>query len=261
LRNKDASLGENFIVTMIILIVSFLLILATIKTMVARADDISGELICRGSVAARSKYYIGTTGEKVSMTPLLCKTKDKEVPVSTKDTSKAAVEKDMGDLVKRCWWQFGNGLVDNIFDDVLFGNEKCFVCYVVTIDKLDSPLSNGDFRTFLSQTSITPTQEDKQTGDIKTIKDVSKYTYMTYVQNSGGSGNIVIIPESFNVNQKYAIAMVSPKFLTPWDKYKTMFQKAFTDPKADYMAYNYILVDEYTDMQNKCEMVSDVTDS
>ncbi len=258
MRNKRADLGEKFIITIIILIVSFLLILAVIKNMVSKADDITGELICRGSVAARANFYIGTTGEKQSMAPLLCKTKDKDVPLVSKGANKEAMEKDMADLVKRCWWQFGNGLVDNMFDDVLFGNEKCFVCYVAKMNMPGTTITRDEFSTYLSQTYVTPKQEDKKTSD---MKDVTQYTYTTYVQSSGGNGKIVISMDKFEPMEQYSIAIVSPKFLTTWDTYKTEFLKAFVDPKADYNAYNYILIDKSTDLQNRCEIVPDVADT
>lgn len=248
------SLAENYLVLLFIAILSFLLILGVIKVFVSRAEDVTAETICRGSIAARAKFSPTPLGQPVAVAPILCKTIAKEVPV--KGDSPIDVQKDLAELTKRCWWQFGNGYVDNVFH-VWFGSgvtSPCFVCYTVKI-KNNAPTVRADaFDIYLSETQITKKQYDEKA---KEVKDVELYTYRQYVESAGGPGGLYVSGNIGTIEPglTYAVAFVSPDFLFGNEQYKRMM----TGIVNEYTMYNFILFEELDKIREECEIMEDVS--
>ena len=139
---KSIVLGTTIDIAIVIL--SFILIFSLIYKFSSKATDEAAEAICRGSVAANAKStFIGdvdTTDNvagRTALTPLLCKTLNKKIEPKIKDLEeeKKYVAKEIASYAARCWYQFGQGLVQNIFEDKLFGENKCFICYTLKIEE------------------------------------------------------------------------------------------------------------------------------
>jgi len=253
LQNKKSTI-EFTVVLFILAVLSLIIISSSIVLFFSRAEDVTAETTCRGSVAARAKFSIEPPGGKISFSPLLCKTQDKELP-KTGETEED-VKKDMAELVKRCWWQFGNGLVDNVFHAWGGGpgsEHYCFVCYTFTIKDKGKTITQTDLNNYLSQTYVKKKQYDKES---KEIKDVELYTYTTYVQSSGGAGKIIIDAKEFKTGEQYAIGFVSPHFFFDLGYYEWLSEKLGEEgANID----GYILVDEFTKMGDKCNIVKDIS--
>jgi len=251
------ALAEKTVVYLALMIFSFLIILGSIKMFISKADDVSGELICRGSVAMRDQYSVDLGPGDATFTPLLCKTYQKDIPIGS-DKSKEKVNHDMAELIKRCWWQFGTGFSDDLFNDWFgAGNRNdCFVCYTVRIEdvaEIRDGMDKYQLETYLSQTKIKAKDYDKEE---KKLKDVELYSYRDYVQQFGGLGRIVMPADLmfYPKKEQYAIAIVSPSYFADFDLYKALADLVSDDTNH----FGYIFVDEYNDIKDKCEIVVDI---
>jgi len=148
--NKKAT--ARFIVSIIILTVSLILMSLLITQFVSKAEAKTSETICRGSVFAREKS--SDTAKGIVATPLLCKTQDLQLP-EEKDGSKQQVMKETADLMARCWWQFGEGQIADVFKEGSILKNSCMICYRVTTGKTKNfkeEISQEEFVNFLVQT-------------------------------------------------------------------------------------------------------------
>src|SRR3989338_3101407 len=144
-RDKRSRKGmvKNFIVAILILTASFLLILTILNTFKGKAEAKTTEAICRGSVVLREKSYTEIrdplVGAKLvsAATPLLCRTTDKYIAEGKKDATKEEIMMEISESMARCWWQFGEGLINDVFKEANYNN-NCFVCYNVVLKKTGS---------------------------------------------------------------------------------------------------------------------------
>lgn len=137
----------------LLVIVAFMIILAAIKMFASRADVDSGLSICRGSVALQENSKIGgdvdiplvTSGDfSYKLSPLLCKTYDLKLPENKYKRklgeTKEAVLKNIADRIADCWWEFGEGKInENVFGQQLFGftsKNRCFNCFTFSINEM-----------------------------------------------------------------------------------------------------------------------------
>ena len=147
--NKKA-IAMEMIGWIIFISVCFILITGLIYQTFSKAQNKAASITCRASVALREKSTVGidVVGINIEkkLTPLLCKTVDKKVPKEGRDKDVAL--KEFSDLIAGCWWQFLEGTSKNTFGkyDILFAEEKCFVCYSVS---LQSDFKGQELRDFL----------------------------------------------------------------------------------------------------------------
>ena len=156
-QNKKAMIKETIVMTLI-LSTSFILIFFIVPTFISKAEAKSSESICRGSAVLREQARIEqeVLGHKFGITrfPLLCKTLDKEVPQDPQST-KEEVMGEIADLMARCWWQFGEGKIEDPFKEGNFNKKNCFVCYTVATKKTKNfkeEISSKDFFEYLFNT-------------------------------------------------------------------------------------------------------------
>ena len=122
------------VIGIIILIFSLISVGLVLKKFTSESETTQAETICRASVATRAKY--SGSGYGVDLTPpLLCKSHSKKITPSGGDLEeeKESVMKELSDLAARCWWTFGNGLVEKVLPSGFYQESKCFVCYSAKI--------------------------------------------------------------------------------------------------------------------------------
>jgi len=241
-------LAAQWVVMAIFVLLCFAAIFFSISYFFDKASELESIGICRASVLLRD------TAENVvtrDMSPLLCNTFTKTVPSNT-DDGEAGVKREMADMVKSCWYMFGNGMVPDVFNN-WFGSgltNDCFVCYIVKIDDNSVTMNADEFVQYMDQTYVTKKQYDK---DDNQFKDVEVYTYTGYVQGSGGKGSIAMDQSlTFQPGRPYAIAFASPDFLSDNEVYQDIVSKITGTPK-----WPYIVISDYNSLSSKCEIVED----
>ena len=139
-RNKKGIEWSTLIEILLILVATFLII--TIFTIAAgRADDKTAENLCRGFNAIRYATQIGEGKLGVTLAPKACKTIDKkDVPSkdykSNIDSDKESAQKEIRDLMARCWWMWLEGNQKNMFDKSFYNWQNgCFICYTFSTEK------------------------------------------------------------------------------------------------------------------------------
>ena len=175
---KAMSMG--FLVAIIIVIASFMLLAATIARFYGDADEKEAEALCQSSVGLRATAAIslGKGAAEARISPLLCKTIDKEV-----SGDRGEVQKAIADKMAKCWDMFGAGQYDtSIFENInLFGhNNNCFVCYTIGVEKvLDE---NGEGNKIISPL---------QFNNFLQTEKIKGTTYLDYIQHdAGGQGYV-----------------------------------------------------------------------
>lgn len=154
------AIAFSTLIKIIIIVVSAVAIILITPTLLDRAETSTAETVCRASLMAREKtavhlpYVSSVTGD-IQITPLLCKTIDKEIP-KKKDAKKEAVMKEFADSMARCWWQFGNGLIDDVFKEGNPTTNNCFICYDIKTKKTSDFKEKIDGREFLEYLVKTP---------------------------------------------------------------------------------------------------------
>lgn len=203
-RNKKGD--AQFLVVLIIVITSFLLIAGTIFRFMSTANDKEAEALCKDSVALRNAAAITSGDKNVKGSPILCKTLDKKIK-----GTKEQVQSQLTQSMARCWEMFGEGKYkDDLFSNLnLFtGDNKCFVCYAVIIEKSNDfsekeSISTAEFYQYLRETPY-PKKKDQ--------------TYLDYFQYGGGNGRVIGIfnEEGIKPGNAYAIAFKSKSNKAGW---------------------------------------------
>ncbi|MBT4651452.1 hypothetical protein HOC13_02915 [Candidatus Woesearchaeota archaeon] len=215
-NGKKGGVSWDRLLLILILLVSFVLIVAAVKNFIDKAEPYELEVACRGSMALRAHSAINTMGTEIKWSPLLCKTQDLYI---TAGRDKIYVMDQLADLMGRCWWMFNEGRYNDVVSDTelkilpeFTAKNGCFLCYTVGIkaQKFD-PFGKGEFLAYLNSQNH------------PSIKDM---TYMKYFQEHGGAGNVRILPTSsgedvFAPGKVYGVAFVSKSFDTSW--YQNVF--------------------------------------
>jgi hypothetical protein len=187
LANKKAL--STATIYIIIVIIGFFAVLAFFNTAFAGLQESQAEKLCQETVAARFSFAIrGGDITELKAFPILCKTIDKKVK-----GDKPAVEKQIADLMGRCWDMFGQGRYGGLFQTTGLSpiySHDCFVCYTATVQGLNEKISQFEFKQYL--------RENKY----------KNATYIDYIQSSGGPGSADPITDIAN-NGVYAIAFAS----------------------------------------------------
>lgn len=153
---------EQTIINILLVLVGMAILVSLIIMVLQRGGDTAIENACRASVVLRDrqqhKVDLWITDVEVDKyTPLLCATQEKEIPKSKKD-DKGDVMKQIADQMVRCRWQFGDGVIKDIFAEGGRGfDNECMVCYLVTTDtksgsEFDEIIPAQEFYEFLINT-------------------------------------------------------------------------------------------------------------
>lgn len=197
-------LSEGFLVTLVIVLISFFAISAVVfKFFSADTQDKGAEQACKNSVGLRAstaQSIVLGGGSLVKgnfRTPLLCKTLD----VNIKGKKEEAL-KTIADKMARCWWQFGEGRLEEVLTGTnlkltIFGDKeknKCFLCYSVLIKDLkDNKIDITELSDYLR------THKYSKVGK----------TYLEYIQSYGGPGRIALLTNEIKENGAYGIVFIS----------------------------------------------------
>lgn len=182
---KRGELTTTQIVTLVLLIASFLIILYFI--FLADFGKTTDKELCHNSVVTRSESVLPTDAiELECKTSYVCLTEDGSCDVLTnpeivKVSSKDEVYEALARELAECWWMFGEGKYEYVSKDFLPGNLYCSVCSQIAFDdsvrervfQEESP-SLKEFFTYLSTHNL---------------RD-SAMTYATYLFGSDDSASL-----------------------------------------------------------------------
>ena len=184
-QNKKGELTTKQLVTIIILIVSFVIILFLIFRL--NLGETTNQEICRNSVVLRGQSAL-TTG------PLDCKTN--YLTISTEN--KQEIMKAIADEMASCWWQFGEGKID-YGGGFTSTSVHYAICSIISFDekiqeKVPS-ISNAEFYDYLRKNNKTQSQTYLQ------------YIYSTNVIGEFGDEKYFgfSLSDSIDTSQKYSV--------------------------------------------------------
>ncbi len=152
------------IVRWLIAIIGFILVIGFMMMFFNSFSSESDEEACRASVLLNSKVTVQTGVYKArNLFPTACKTKDVIVPSSGKhykgfSEAKTDIEEEIAEMMAKCWWQFGNGAVNDALDEDTFGSRKCHVCYSFKVAGVDDA-KNISIKEFAEYLRTTPYQQ------------------------------------------------------------------------------------------------------
>lgn len=154
------SMVKGFIIMILLLSAGFLLITAILKIFEGKAEAATLDSICKGSVALRAKthYDVKFRGVKAGevATPLLCRTGDLYLP-EDKDATKEDVKKEIAEWMASCWDRYGEGLIEDVFNEGDLHIKNCQVCYTVSLRetskfKVEDGITSTEFLQYLFET-------------------------------------------------------------------------------------------------------------
>jgi hypothetical protein len=168
-----------FIVGVIITLAAFILLAFAIKGFMTTASAKEAEMVCASSVSIRAAATLGIAGKEIRVTPVLCKTIDREITGDREE-----IKRQFANHMAKCWEMFGEGRYEqNIFDSFsIFGGEKrCFMCYTLIVEESDNfkkgdSISAEEFKDFLMDN-----EHPKLKG----------WSYLRYFQEHGGDGAVL----------------------------------------------------------------------
>ncbi len=186
--NKKA-MAISFLVLLVMTIVAGILLIWWHYNLNAQSEEKQKVALCKDSVQLRASTAIslGSGGEEVKYTPILCQTIEKKV-----SGDKTVVEKTIADSMATCWRMFGEGrLKKNVFNTInsFGGDASCFLCYTIMVDSspgfaVKDSIRALDFEQYLKDTtyrSYTPPNSKEGTPKLTE-------TYINYIQSGSGPG-------------------------------------------------------------------------
>ena len=209
--NKKGEITTAQIVTIIVLIVSFIVILYFFFRLNLGATTNSE--ICHNSVVlqAKSAKLIGGLQCKTDYVCISgggnCENMNPTITNKVNPENKDEVMKAIADQMANCWWMFGEGKMD-YGDKGFFGSGGCALCSVVGFDKKISDSNSGitysEFYDYLANTKKDDTQTYLtylyKTNDLNTLKQANSFL-------DNNANNEII------TNEKYAVVT---SFQTGW---------------------------------------------
>jgi hypothetical protein len=303
LFNNKKALTLTTIIEIALITLAFILIIGLVKNFFGQAEDATADSICRGSVAAREAVSKQILYQKVTLAPLLCKTEQIEINKEGFFTKKNIL-KEIAKLTSRSWWVFGEGLVNNIFTDNHWDNSQCFIKYSFKINEgedfksIDS-ISREDFLQYMSTEPYKVSAEEtkgkkysceskggecvsgscssgtKEYLDAGWVCDQSEvccvdenlfYTYLDYIQQFGGDGNLLVLNDKFEPGEIYGIAIISHSEIDTWFKKLTTIGGpiptiiTYENSKGKFKPTN-VLVHEYDKIKEHCTVQKDISNN
>ena len=157
LGQSNKGIEWNFLIEILLLLVATTLIITIFTIAAGRADDKTSENLCRGFNAIRYATQIGEGKLSITAAPNACKTIDKkDVPSkdykNNADSTKDGAQKEIRDLMARCWWMWLEGNQKNMFDKSFYNWQNgCFICYTFSTGKDVGYMKYEDLSTSLNQ--------------------------------------------------------------------------------------------------------------
>ncbi|GAI04522.1 unnamed protein product, partial [marine sediment metagenome] len=168
IENKKSEITTKQIVTLIILIVSFVIILFLLfRLNLGRATD---KEICHNSVVLKSAGK-GLVGQLDCKTNYLCISGGGDceginptTTIKVNRENKEEIMKAIADEMADCWWMFGEGELDYMRGNFL-GNTACASCSIVKFDnKIQESQEEGityeEFMEFLANETKSKNEKD-----------------------------------------------------------------------------------------------------
>lgn len=212
-------LSRNTIISIIILTISFFMIFQLIGLTFDSIDEEASEKACRTSVKVRMDIVLrteiaGVPVQSRPMVPIMCKTTDK----GKLEGNEEEVKKQIADLTAKCWYMFLNGEYLNLFNklDLLYGRNRCFICYTFSIDNKEISITRDEFIDYMVNTPYPYVIENLELGDEEEKEKEKKLiSYLDYIQSYKGEGAVIINKDekfTFKKGESYAIAFLSPDY-------------------------------------------------
>jgi len=157
---KRGEITTAQIVTIIVLIVSFIVILYFFFRLNLGATTNSE--ICHNSVVLQAKSAKLISGLQCKTDYVCisgggtCENLNPTITLKVDSKNKAETMKALADQMANCWWVFGEGKMDYLglkFGEKITGGSGCAVCSVVGIDSKISSISYKDFIDYLASTN------------------------------------------------------------------------------------------------------------
>jgi len=199
-KNKRGLAASELVIIMLVL-VSFVLIAGAVNSFISKAAPKEAEILCQNSINLRAMSTVNIGSADVRLVPPLCKTIDVEITGNREE-----IKDQLAYLMARCWWMFGEGrheeLFENDFDSLtkVLAVDKvendCFLCYNAMIDQKNIDggiISAKEMYDYLIE------------NDHRQIKGVS---YLNYIQSYGGPG-LAAVADGIDGKQPYGIVFMS----------------------------------------------------
>lgn len=164
IKTKKGELTTTQIITIIVLVVSFVVILYFVYRL--NLGSTNNSEICRNSVVLKATGK-GLAGDINCKTDYVCISgggkcdMSSTVTVKVNPDDKKEIMKAISDQLANCWWEFGEGKF-NYGDNKVFGSGGCALCSVVEFDNKilakNYDLSYNDLYTYMATTKKDDTQ-------------------------------------------------------------------------------------------------------
>ncbi len=211
--NKRGELTSAQLITIIILIVSFVVILVFFFIFNFKSETAIES--CRNSVSLRATEF----GKSVKLD---CKTQDvclnaggdcgytsKDV-VNKKATNKTAAIKEIADLMYDCWWMMGQGKVDYAPKGIGFTEKYCNICNEVRFDdrlqKSGEKITLEELYNYLAITK-SPNGKESYLQNLYGLPSLEavRAIIRDNTQIEGGNGGVDILAQEIDLTKKYAL--------------------------------------------------------
>ena len=222
IKNKKAEITTKQIVTLIILIVSFVIILFLLfRLNLGRETD---KEICHNSVVLKSAGK-GLVGQLDCKTNYLCISGGEDCeginPTTTlkvNPDNKEEIMKAIADEMADCWWMFGEGELDYMRGNFL-GNTACAICSIVKFDnKIQESQEGGityeEFMGFLANKTRNKNEKDTYLYYLYGVSSIDGV-----LEKYGVIKNDYELNKSISLKDKYMIrtGQVKPGFISRLD--------------------------------------------
>lgn len=198
----------NFIVGILLVIISFFVIGGVLYFTMAEANAKETEIMCKNSIDLRARTQFNLKGDfvggEIKAIPALCQTIERKISGNREE-----ILEQVAYSMSRCWWMFGEGRYDEILKGSnvklfpkVFGleelNNQCFNCYTLLIDQDEidgGPIGPDEIMKFMNYHNHPQFQN---------------LTYLEYIQSYGGFGRMVFTAPAILPREAYGISF-APK--------------------------------------------------
>jgi len=177
-----------------------------------------------------------------------CKTITKTIPQTARTVEQLNVE--INNLVANAWWMTGEGTLNSMWGEegllsqTLGTKDGCAVIFLLDFER------TGSFKQATRNITEEALNNALITGRYKTlVKDDKEalYTYISYIQEYGGAGNIQIEKGlTIYSGKTYAISIASPE--------TNMFEEAWGFVIGSSEPTNTIIISSYDYVKGRCQV-------
>jgi hypothetical protein len=175
IKNKKGAMNEDIIGVLIALII--IVVLAGVQTnLYGFVENAIDDEVCRGTVAAKSFFESSAKLKLISKLLFSVQLKCNKIEYEFEEDAKEKQFEEIADMMKRCWYKYGEGKKDFYSDWTLQkdNSQLCFTCAVMHPNeyKFDSSYAK-DFMEFLETKTTSVKKNDGSLERIeKPYKDV-----------------------------------------------------------------------------------------